>query len=536
MCGITGFIAKDPASNLNHLSQEANKVQHRGPDRSTTTIVGAESDRKVRLDFHRLCVNGLNEESDQPLVAGDWYLICNGEIYNYRQLAETYPIVSSSDCEVLAQMLACGQSVKQTAIAADGVFAFFGVNPSEKRIVVARDLFGVRGLYYGWNDDVVGFASEMKALSICHTVKAFPPNTWLELDYSGSDMVWNWGTYWRPFQMNTYRTLFTDEDRAVRACQNMLRAAVRKRMMSDRLPIGCFLSGGLDSSLIAALLVEELPQPSDLHTFSIGMEGSTDLSYADEVANFLGTTHHRVIVTEKEMLDAIPNALRHMETWDTTTVRAGTGMYLLSRWIATHSEVRVIFSGEGADELSGSYLYFRNAPTPEDYQEECLRLCRDLHRYDVLRADQSTAAAGLEVRVPFLDRDFVNIYLRIDPRLRCPRPVENRKIEKYLLRKAFSPCLPPSVAWRVKEAFSDGVSSQTNSWHHIIQNHVKQKIVDIVDNEDAPVPLTEEARWYRQLFQSFYPGRDHVIPYYWLPKWVGSGITDPSARVLDTYG
>jgi len=535
MCGIAAWIKKAGGYNLEDLSEAVKTIQHRGPDRTKSLILGD----RVRIDFHRLCINGLDEGSDQPFHVGDWYLIANAEIYNYQQLEDCYPTTSNSDCEVIVKMLAEGCSVDKVAYELDGVFAFFAVNIKTQRAVVSRDIFGVRALYMGSGKDLAFcVASEMKALHAagCDSVQVVPPNTCMEIYFGGDELALSSKHYWPPFILQHYRPLICDEDRALRACQTLLRRAVKKRIMADRLPIGCFLSGGLDSSLIAALLVEYLPHPTDLHTFSIGMTGATDLKHAKTVADYLGTTHHQIVVTEEEMLEAIPHALRHMETFDTTTIRAGTGMYLLSKWIATHSPVRVIFSGEGADELSGSYLYFRNAPSPNAYQEECLRLVRDLHRYDNLRADKTTAAAGLEVRTPFLDREFSNIYLRISPELRSPRDVDGKQIEKYLLRLAFRDCLPESIVWRTKEAFSDGVSSNQKSWFAIIQDHVNADVtLAPVESKRLP-PAFPEAQWYRNLFESMYTARnDSLIPYYWLPKWCAPGVNDPSARVLDTY-
>ena len=535
MCGIAAWIKKSQEYSLDNatLNAAAKSIQHRGPDRSKTLLL-----KNTRLDFHRLCINGINELSDQPFsTTSDWHFICNGEIYNYKMLSECHPIQSNSDCEVIIRMLDSGMSVKEVAGSLDGVFAFFAVNPTLKKAVAARDLFGVRGLYYAEHPELsFAIASELKALkkADCTNIKPFEPNTWVEINYSNlSDIQMQWGNFNNPFLPKFYRTVFTNEERCIRAIQQTLKAAVKKRMMSDRLPIGCFLSGGFDSSIVAALLVDQLENPKDLHTFSIGMEGGTDLIYAKEVAEHLGTTHHEVVVTEQEMLDALPCALQSMETFDTTTVRAGTGMFLLSQWIAKHSDVRVIFSGEGADELSGSYLYFRMAPSAEAYHNECLRLCKDLHRFDVLRADQSTASAGLEVRVPFLDKAFTNFYLHVDPELRRPRNISGKQIEKYLLRKSFEDYLPSSVAWRIKEAFSDGVSSKTKSWFEIIQDHVSSLEIKNQVYEYLP-PAIPESKWYRELFQKFYPKCDRVIPYYWLPLWSGD-VQDPSARVLSTY-
>ena len=536
MCGIAAWILANSElqKRKNELDEAAKKIQHRGPDRSITVF----SDN-ARLDFHRLCINGLDSDSDQPFEVGEWILICNGEIYNHKLLSERFPTKSKSDCEVIVSMLNHGLKVNEVCMQLDGVFAFFAINPKKKVAVAGRDLFGVRGLYYSHEDTSFSVASELKCLhhASTDTIRVFPPNTWMAIDYSNMENIqMEYGLFWTPFTLDSYRPIFTNEDRALRAIRNTLRSGVKKRLMADRLPIGCFLSGGLDSSIVAALIVENMKNPKDLYTFSIGMEGSTDLHNARIVADYLGTTHHEILVTEDDMLNALPEALKSMETFDTTTVRAGTGMWLLSKWIYNNTNVRVIFSGEGSDELSGSYLYFRNAPSLEEYHKECIRLCDDLHRYDVLRADKATAAHGLEVRVPFLDREFTNIYLRVDSSLRSPRG--DKKIEKYLLRKAFEYILPPTIVWRVKEAFSDGVSSQKKSWFQIIQDHVRETIEEEELNgyeslEYLPTSIPE-SQWYRHMFQTYYPGRDKIIPYYWLPKWSGD-VKDPSARVLETY-
>lgn len=536
MCGIAAWILANTElqRRKKELDEAAKTIQHRGPDRSVTVF-----SENVRLDFHRLCINGLDSDSDQPFNVGEWMLICNGEIYNHKLLSERFPTKSKSDCEVIVSMLNHGCKVNEVCMQLDGVFAFFAINPTKKVAVVGRDLFGVRALYYSHEDTSFSVASEMKCLhhASTDTIRVFPPNTWMAIDYSNMKQIKiEYGSFWTPFTVDSYRPIFMQEERALRAVRNTLRSAVKKRLMADRLPIGCFLSGGLDSSIVAALIVENMKNPKDLYTFSIGMEGSTDLYNAKLVAEYLGTTHNEILVTEEEMLQALPEALKSMETFDTTTIRAGTGMWLLSKWIYNNTNVRVIFSGEGSDELSGSYLYFRNAPSLEDYHQECIRLCDDLHRYDVLRADKSTAAHGLEVRVPFLDREFTNIYLRVDSSLRAPRG--EKKVEKYLLRKAFEYILPSSIVWRVKEAFSDGVSSQKKSWFQIIQDHVQET----VEEEDLSgygtldyLPTTiPESQWYRHMFQTYYPGRDTIIPYYWLPKWSGD-VKDPSARVLETY-
>jgi len=310
--------------------------------------------------------------------------------------------------------------------------------------------------------------------------------------------------------------------------RELLCAAVEKRVRNTERPIGCFLSGGLDSSLIAALVCKYSKQP--VHTFSIGMAGSIDVEYARKVARHLHTVHHEVIVTEKEMIEAIPEVIKQIETYDTTTVRASTPMFLLSRYVATQTDIKVIFSGEGSDELSGSYAYFKNAPSPNEFLNEMNRLTQDLQYFDVLRCDKSTAGNGLEVRVPFLDKDFVSYYLNISPEFKW---FYYYGCEKFLLRKAFTDLLPHDVLWRTKEAFSDGVSSKTKSWYQIIQDHVSTLTLPNTVYLINP-PQLDETRWYRMLFETYYPECAHILPYYWLPKWCGN-VVDPSARTLLIY-
>jgi len=317
-----------------------------------------------------------------------------------------------------------------------------------------------------------------------------------------------------------------------------LRNAVAKRLMSDK-PIGCLLSGGFDSSIVAALLSEHFTGDNKLKTFSIGLEGSPDLKYARMVADFIHSDHHEVVVSEEEMLGAIEEDIIQIESYDTTTVRASTPMYLLSKYIKQNTDVTVIYSGEGSDEASGSYLYFHNAPDALTFKAETVRLMQDLSYFDVLRCDKSIAGAGLEVRVPFLDKDFLEMYMNVAPEKKMPKTYG---MEKYLLRKAFEKynLLPKEVLWRIKEGMSDGVSSQTRGWYQIIQEHTESLYTDeefttrSASYQFNP-PMFKEALWFRDLFSKHYKGRDHTIPYYWLPKWSGN-LVEPSARALgDVY-
>ena len=293
---------------------------------------------------------------------------------------------------------------------------------------------------------------------------------------------------------------------------SILTEAVKKRLISDR-PIGCFLSGGLDSSIIASILTRLLRvENKKLKTFSVGLEGSPDIEAARIVSEYLDTDHHELIVTEDDLFNNIEPTIKQIESYDITTVRASTPMYLLSKWISENTDVIVLFSGEGSDELFGSYLYFKNAPDLDSFQQETHRLIQDLPYFDVLRSDRSTAGAGLEIRVPFLDKKFVNYITSLPPNYKIIN--DNTQIEKAILRDAFKDYLPDSIINRRKEAFSDGVSKEERSWYKIIQERVS------------------EEQYYKDIFNKYYPGRDNLIPYLWLPKWSGDTNNEPSARVL----
>ena len=370
-------------------------------------------------------------------------------------------------------------------------------------------------------------ASELKMMyDVVETVEQFKPGCWMELGE---------GTYHRWYDY-VYPIVGTEEKEVMKQIRTKLCAAIDKRLMSDR-PIGCLLSGGLDSSLVTALVARKF-EKGKLKTFSVGLEGSEDLKFARMVADHCGTDHHEIIVTKEEMLEEIENDIVQIETWDTTTIRASTPMFLMSKYIKEKTDCTVIYSGEGADEASGSYMYFHKAPSPEEFQKESVRLMFDLIYYDVLRCDKSTAGAGLEVRVPFLDKDFLQYYLGVDPKLKMPKTYG---IEKYLLRKAFDQdnLLPKEVLWRVKEGMSDGVSSKKKSWFEIIQDKVSkimsdEKFKQLQAKYPWTTPLTKEQMYFREIYNKHYGGFEKLIPYYWLPKWCGN-VTEASARVLTCY-
>jgi len=319
--------------------------------------------------------------------------------------------------------------------------------------------------------------------------------------------------------------------------KELLTKAIEDRMLSDR-KIGCLLSGGLDSSLVSAIVARKAEDPQDIETFSIGMEGSPDLVAAQLVADHIGTKHHSIVFTEAQFIQGLRDTVYITGSFDVTTIRASVGHQLVSNWIKDHSDVKVVFTGETIDEM-GSYLYFQQAPSADAFQDEAIRLLEDIHYFDMLRGDRSISSAGLEARVPFADREFVEYFMGIDPELRMFDG--EKKIEKYLVRKAFADddLLPDEVLWRRKNGFSDSVSQKKRSWSKIIQDYIDTIISDEEfesrkgDFKHDP-PKIKEAYFYRKIFESHYGAFEKSTPYQWLPKWCGE-VVDPSARVLKIY-
>jgi asparagine synthase (glutamine-hydrolysing) len=540
MCGIFAYLLRNGQKITEELRRLLNNngmlIQHRGPDETVEYI-----ENSVYFLFHRLAINDLSEKGRQPMIR-DYdgkpvIMICNGEIYNYKQLAQKYEIEleGHSDCEIIIPLyhkLGFPEMIKQL----DGYFAITLYDFSSETMWCGRDPIGIRSMFIAVNDDAIGICSEMKGLHELFPfedrltgidIEQFPPGTY----WNSKDQMFE------PYYTFDYTPIEDTEENYCKQIRKLLENAVEKRFMSDR-PIGCLLSGGLDSSLISALVANKLREKGQvLNTFSIGLEGSTDLKYAKMVADHIKSNHHEIIVTEEELIGFLGEDIRQMETWDTTTIRASTPMFLLCKWIKENTDITVVFSGEGSDEASGSYLYFHNAPNAEEFQMETVRLLEDLCFYDVLRGDKSSAGAGLEIRVPFLDLEFLDYYMGIKPEFKMPKTY---KIEKYLLRKAFdNGILPSEVLWRVKEAFSDGISKKEKSWYQIIQDYVNKRMTDhefqqLKEEYHYQTPKTKEAMYFRKKFLEYYPEREYTIPYYWLPKWSGN-IVDPSARVLKVY-
>lgn len=537
MCGIFAYLATGIISDteLQSINVEGMKCKKRGPDNTVTRTI----DNNKFLMFHRLKINDISELGNQPIVHPEDFnitVICNGEIYNWKKLADenNFKTRSTSDCEIIVHMYK-KYGIKKTIESLDGVFAFVLIDKTKNMIFAGRDPIGVRSFYIGTSEKALVMASECKNLdNLCDSIIQFKSGTYIclkesELPKNVEDIKFE-----RYYDM-VYKLVNTNEEDIMKQIREKMDESITKRLLSDR-PIGCLLSGGLDSSLITALVVKKFKRP--IKTFSVGLEGAVDLVYARKVAEFLGTEHQELIISYEDMFNAIPEVIREVETYDITTIRASTPMYLLSKYIKENTDITVLFSGEGSDEASGSYLYFHNAPDEQAFQEEILRLMKDLSYFDVLRCDKSTAETGLEVRVPFLDKQFLEFYLGIAPKFKIPK---NYPMEKYLLRKAYDnqDLLPKEVLWRTKEGMSDGVSSQKKAWYEIIQDRIDVLISDeeFLNNKckyTHNTPEIKEAYYYRKIFEETFKNRSSILPYYWLPKWSGN-VIDPSARVLNVY-
>jgi asparagine synthase (glutamine-hydrolysing) len=508
---------------------------------------------------------------------------------------------TQSDCEIIIHLYN-QYGMKQTLQMLDGVFSFIlcdsGTYNKYSKIYVARDPYGVRPLYIlkpintqnnvldGLKselftnvhhfvedssrspirtaqemlvkkiDPIYGFASELKVLTKFndslpnYTVEHFKPGT-----YSKFIMPFTVSPCWNIKKENViyhahgFSSILSEslcnEQKIYKNIRYYLTEAVKKRVIITERPIACLLSGGLDSSLITALVNECHKQYSckPLETFSIGLDGSEDLKYARIVADYLGTNHSEVVLTEQDFIDAIPAVIYAVESYDTTTIRASIGNYLLGKYIAENSDAKVIFNGDGSDELCGGYLYMHAAPDALEFDKECRRLLKNIHAFDVLRSDKCISSHGLEPRTPFLDRTWVQYYLSIHPLLRYHPG--NKQCEKHLLRSAFSEAnyldsqgsalLPECVLWRTKEAFSDGVSKTTRSLYEIIQESIALQSSSPIKNNafQHNTPDTDEKYYYRNIFEKHYRGLENVVPYFWMPRYVEA--KDASARTLTIY-
>lgn len=521
MCGFV--FSSDKAVTKEEFKKGLDLIFHRGPD--DVELVETAS---AWMGFSRLAIMDLSHDGDQPFMYNDTYYMCNGEIYNYRELEKEFPFdyKSGSDCEVLIPIFEkLGMPTLLNKL--DGEFAFVIYDEKKDKIYAGRDPMGIRPLFYGKTKaGKICFASEVKAIQhFCTDIKALPP-----------------GCYYQDGEVQSYLDLSAVEeykDHSIEEISSninqLLTDGVVKRLHSDA-PLGFLLSGGLDSSLVCSIAQKHSDKP--IRTFAIGMsEDAIDLKYAKEVADYIGSDHTEIIITKEEVLASIKEVIHHLETYDITTIRASIGMFLICKAIRKQTDVKVLLTGEVSDEIFG-YKYTDFAPTGEEFQKEAAKRVRELYMYDVLRADRCIAGNSIEARVPFSDTKFVQYVMSILPETK----MNTYGHGKYLLRKAFEEgdYLPHSILYREKAAFSDAVG-------HSMVDYIKAYAEEVYSADDFhelkkkythATPFTKESLLFREIFEEFYPGKSYLVSDFWMPnkEWENCDVDDPSARVLPNYG
>ena len=521
MCSIMTYCKKGVTTD--EFSRGFDATISRGPDDSRIIDTG-----KGLMGFHRLSIMGLTPSGMQPFALDGSYVVCNGEIYGFaalkEALSEKYTFESDSDCEILLPMYR--EYGTDMFAMLDAEFALILYDAETESFIAARDPIGIRPLYYGYDaDGAIIFASEAKNLvSYCAHIMPFPT-----------------GHYYKDGEFICYRDM-TDvkevrKDDLEEICSNIhekLVAGVEKRLVADA-KVGYLLSGGLDSSLVCAIAAAKSDQP--IRTFAIGMEkDAIDLKYAKQVADHIGSDHTEVYMSKQQVLDSLDEVIYMLGTFDITTIRASMGMYLLCKWIHENTDIRVLLTGEISDELFG-YKYTDFAPSAEEFQKESEKRIRELHMYDVLRADRCISVNSLEARVPFGDLDFVDYVMSVDP----AKKMNIYGKGKYLLRHAFEgDYLPHDILYREKAAFSDAVG-------HSMVDDLKEYAEDYYSDAEYEEkrqkythaqPFTKESLLYREIFEKYYPGQAEMVVDFWMPnkEWEGCDVNDPSARVLANYG
>ena len=507
MCGIVcAFNLKGDKDLIrSNVLEMAQKVRHRGPDWS-----GIYSSDNAILAHERLAIVDPTS-GKQPILSEDGLKVIavNGEIYNHKNLKNSfvadYNFRTESDCEVILALY----EKKGINFLNDlnGIFAFALYDSSNDKYLIARDHMGIIPLYMGWDkDDIFYISSELKSLEgVCDKIELFPPGHYLES--SSMNLIKWYDPEWVSYDH------VKNSETSIKAIHDSLSAAVKRQLMSD-VPYGVLLSGGLDSSITSALAKKfaskriESNDKQDawypqLHSFSVGLKDAPDLKAARIVADHIGTIHHEINFTVQEGIDAIRDVIYHLETYDITTIRASTPMYLIARAIKSLG-IKMVLSGEGADELFGGYLYFHKAPNAKEFHEETVRKLDKLHQYDCLRANKSLAAWGIEGRVPFLDKEFIDVAMNINPE---DKMIKNGRIEKWVLREAFKDYLPESVLWRQKEQFSDGVGY---SWIDSLKDLVSKEVSDHNLENASKIysintPRNKEEYYYRSIFNNHFP-------------------------------
>ncbi|MCR5402573.1 MAG: asparagine synthase B [Butyrivibrio sp.] len=523
MCAILTYARADLSKE--YFEKMLEKTISRGPDMSRSLKV-----KSGWMGFNRLSIMGLSEAGMQPFTLNGNSVVCNGELYGFKDLKKYlkslgYTFVSDSDCEILLPLYE-KLGTKMFGFL-DAEFACVIYDAKKNSFIAARDPIGIRPLYYGYDGDgCIVFASEPKNLvGCCEKIKPFPPGHYYE---DGKFICYR--------DMTCVTTVCTDSlERITENIHDKLYEGIKKRLDADA-PVGFLLSGGLDSSLVCGVAASLQDKP--IETFAIGMDiDAIDLKYAREVADYIHSNHHEVIITKDDVIAALEPVIHALGTFDITTIRASIGMYLLCKWIRENTDIRVILTGEISDELFG-YKYTDFAPSAQAFQEEAQKRIREIHMYDVLRADRCISVNSLEARVPFGDLDFVDYVMSIDPE----KKLNTYGIGKFLLRKAFEKdeFIPRSILMREKAAFSDAVG-------HSLRDDLMEYADSCYTDAECEIrkkkysharPFTKESLLYREIFEKYYPGQAGMVADFWMPNksWKGCDVNDPSARVLSNYG
>lgn len=550
MCGIVGVFNLKPGEAVElrpQMLKMSKRIRHRGPDWS-----GIYSGEKTILCHERLSIVD-PESGGQPLYSSDGKLVLavNGEIYNHQQFRDElngeYEFLTGSDCEVILPLYRkYGPAFIEKL---NGIYAFALYDIEKDCFLIARDHIGIIPLYYGFdNHGRLYVASELKALEgYCSVIKCFPPGQFIYSPEGQELQTW-YRRDWMEYEN------VKDNPTDILQLREALTAAVDRQLMAD-VPYGVLLSGGLDSSVISALAqilnkkkvaaADSLAWSPRLHSFAVGLKGAPDLLAARKVADYIGTIHHEINYTVQEGLDAVRDVIYYLETYDVTTVRASTPMYLLARVIKSMG-IKMVLSGEGADEIFGGYLYFHKAPSAEEFHKETVRKLSKLYLYDCLRANKALSAWGVEGRVPFLDYEFMDVAMRLNPKDKMAGPGNGGKMEKWVVRKAFEDILPAEVAWRQKEQFSDGVGY---SWIDTLKAITAQRVSDAqmanaAERFPVNTPMNKEEYYYRTIFEEHFPSNTaaRTVPHEasvacstaialeWDAAW--KNMNDPSGRAV----
>ena len=521
MCSIMGYCGKSVT--LAEFEEGFKRTISRGPDESAIEDTG-----EGILAFHRLAIMGLHPEGMQPFRLNKSLVVCNGEIYGFQkirqELSSKYTFESDSDCEILLPLYKeYGTDMFKML---DAEYALIIYDGDNGKFIAARDPIGIRPLYYGYDKKgTIIFASEPKNLvGLADKIMPFPP-----------------GHYYKDGEFVCYKdiskiekVIYDDLDTACKNIHDKLVLGVEKRLVADA-RVGFLLSGGLDSSLVCSIAAKKSEKP--IKTFAIGMQkDAIDLKYAKEVADYIGSDHTEIFMTPDEVISSLEKVIEILGTFDITTIRASMGMYLICKAIHEQTDIRVLLTGEISDELFG-YKYTDFAPNAAEFQKEAEKRLRELHMYDVLRADRCISVNSLEARVPFGDLDFVDYVMALDPEMKINKYGKG----KYLLRKAFEgDYLPESILYREKAAFSDAVG-------HSMVDYLKEYAEGIYTDDEFEEkrkkythaqPFTKESLLYREIFEKYYPEQGEMIKDFWMPnkEWEGCNVSDPSARVLKNYG